>query len=174
MRWILALALLVGCKGEGNKDQPGKQESETSAADEYLKKSKGTEALTMLKVIEMSSRQFAEMERVEEGAVQPAGFPKTSAGPTPPLGSCCKQGGKCKPDLTQWEASPWRELLFSIEGSHYFSYQYKVEPDGKKFTALAFGDLDCDGTYSTFSTSGEIGANGVVTVSKVVRENPLE
>jgi hypothetical protein len=44
-------------------------------------------------------------------------------------------------------------LQFSVDDPHYYSYAYKV--DGKKFTVSAYGDLDCDGEYSTFEMSGD-------------------
>ena len=144
--------------------------------EEYIKKSKGTEALTSVKMMAFGARAFAEEGRVEAGSLQAAsGFPSPSAGPTPPIGACCKApGGKCAPDPSLWAEPPWRDLVFAVEHPHYYSYEYKVEADGKKFTALAYGDLDCDGTHSTFSATGEIGADGVVTVGEVVRESPLE
>jgi hypothetical protein len=142
------------------------------AATEYIRKSKGSEAMTSLKMIELGARTFAEQENVESG--QP-GFPKASAGPTPPLGACCKgEKGKCAPDPAQWAQPPWSELHFAVDDPHYFSYEYKGDPGGRSFTALAYGDLDCDGTYSTFSATGAIGPDGAATVGELSRDNPLE
>jgi hypothetical protein len=143
-----------------------------NAAEEYIKKSKGAEAMTSLKMIELGARQFAEVEHVESGQ---SGFPSTSAGPTPPLGACCKgEKGKCPPDPALWSQPPWSELHFAVDDPHYFSYEYKGAPDGKSFTAFAYGDLDCDGTYSTFSATGAIGPDGAATVGELSRDNPLE
>jgi hypothetical protein len=137
------------------------------AADEYIKKSKGSEALVMLKRLATSARAFAE-ERA-------SGFPRISGGPTPPLGACCKgDKGRCAPDPSLWSQPPWSDLDFSIEDPHYFSYEYKAATDGTSFTARAYGDLDCDGTYSTFSMTGTAAAGGDTTVGEVSRENPLE
>jgi len=137
------------------------------AADEYIKKSKGSEALVMLKRLSTSARAFAE-ERA-------SGFPRANGGPTPPLGSCCKgEKGTCAPDPSLWSEPPWSDLDFSVDDPHYFSYEYKGTTDGTTFTARAYGDLDCDGTYSTFSLTGTAGAGGATTLGEVSRENPLE
>jgi hypothetical protein len=137
------------------------------AADEYIKKSKGTEALVMLKRLATSARAFAE----ERGS----GFPRIAGGPTPPLGACCKgEKGRCAPDPALWGEPPWSDLDFSVDDPHYFSYEYKADTDGTSFTARAYGDLDCDGTYSTFSMTGTVGAGSAITLGEVSRENPLE
>jgi hypothetical protein len=81
-------------------------------------------------------------------------FPAPSAGPTPPLGTCCASGGRCNPSSPQWRVEPWWLLHFSMDAPHHYSYEYRVTQTG--FTALAYGDLDCDGEYSTFSVSGDV------------------
>jgi hypothetical protein len=70
--------------------------------------------------------------------------PPTAAGPTPEPG-CCERGGTCPADPTLWSAAGWRELGFSIDGEHRFSYQYAPEPSGLLATLRAVGDLACDG-----------------------------
>jgi hypothetical protein len=150
-----------------NECDPGKTAGGGGAADEYIKKSKGTEALVMLERLSTSARAFAE----ERGS----GFPRIAGGPTPPLGTCCKgDKGRCVPDPSLWSEPPWSDLDFSIEDPHYFSYEYKADTDGTSFTARAYGDLDCDGTYSTFTASGTAGAGSAITLGEVSRQNPLE
>lgn len=52
----------------------------------------------------------------------------------------------------------WRALEFVTDEDlgHAFSYRYEVArvEDDWQFTASAFGDLDCDGRYSTFVRMG--------------------
>lgn len=50
----------------------------------------------------------------------------------------------------------------------------KVTAPGKSATPLAYGDLDCDGTYSTFSVTGTIGPDGATSLEPVLRDHPLE
>ncbi|HEU5058863.1 MAG TPA: hypothetical protein VFU21_20155, partial [Kofleriaceae bacterium] len=116
----------------------------------YMKKSKTSEARELLRRMYDGARAYW-MEQTGSPRL-----PAPSAGPTPPLGTCCQQGGKCQPDLALWAGEPWRSLKFSMDDPHYYSYEYKVAPDGKGFTVRAYGDLDCDGQYSTFSLYGEV------------------
>lgn len=113
----------------------------------YQKRSESVEARIHL----MKLRSGAQMALLEASAL-----PASSAGPTPPLGTCCQQGGTCQPDPSWWAGEPWRTLQFSLDEPHRYSYEYKLDPDGKAFTASAFGDLDCDGAYSTFSIKGSV------------------
>jgi hypothetical protein len=86
-------------------------------------------------------------------------FLTPSTEPTPPLGACCASGrSSCVPDPALWASEPWRSLEFSVDEPHGYSYQYLVASDDMSFTVKAFGDLDCDGVYSTFFAIGEINA----------------
>ena len=114
----------------------------------YIKKSKTSEARMFVRRISDSAREL----QAQAGA-----FPAASTPITPPLGACCSQAEKCVPDPTLWQHPTWVALEFSIEDPHYYSYQYEVGADGKSFTARAFGDLDCDGDYSTFKMHNEMG-----------------
>ncbi|HUS64007.1 MAG TPA: hypothetical protein VMZ28_05660 [Kofleriaceae bacterium] len=111
----------------------------------YTRKSKSVEAS-----IEIQRLRSAALVAAVEGTA----FPTPSAGPTPPLGTCCQQGGKCMPDPTLWASEPWQTLQFSVDDPSYYSYEYKISEDGKDFSVMAYGDLDCDGVYSTYSAVG--------------------
>jgi hypothetical protein len=76
-------------------------------------------------------------------------FPQVAASPTPSR-SCCDQGGSCGVDPTIWTASPWRELSFSIDDPHRYTYQYTPDPAGTSATLRAIGDLDCDGKPAVY------------------------
>jgi serine/threonine protein kinase len=121
--------------------------SSTSAYTDYMRKSKASEAEINLRAI----RRGAETYRVEHG-----GWPSGTAGPDPPLGTCCDQGGKCRPDPSLWLGpgkDTWDVLQFSVDEPHYFSYEYVGSPEAWK--ARAYGDLDCDGTYTTYEASSD-------------------
>jgi hypothetical protein len=122
----------------------------------YGRKSKSSEAVVHLKQMYDGARSF-----YEGGSGTPPRFPKSAPAIAPPLGSCCRQGGKCQPDPTLWTDATWQELKFSVDDPSYYSYGYAS--DSKTFTATAFGDLDCDGVYSTFEMVGSIAADGTVT-----------
>ena len=112
----------------------------------YIKKSKTSEARQNVKRLYDRARDYY----LDAPAGAARHFAKTSTPITPPLGTCCAQGGQCAPNPEWWNHQTWRELTFSIDRPHYYSYQYEVAPDGSRFTARAIGDLDCDGEYSTF------------------------
>jgi len=80
---------------------------------------------------------------------------------TPPLGECCKSGGKCVPRSAPWHGKGWSELLFELREPHYFSYQY--ERSGKSFVIRAVGDLDCDGQASTYAVEGRLKGKRIET-----------
>jgi hypothetical protein len=76
-------------------------------------------------------------------------LPQAVAGPTPPLASCCDQGGQCPAEPGAWNAPAWRLLDFSVDGPHRYSYQYEIAEGGRVAVLRATGDLDCDGVAGT-------------------------
>lgn len=58
----------------------------------------------------------------------------------------------------EWGAQTWIDLDFSVEDPRTYMYQYDSSGVGNtaQFTASAFGDLDCDGVYSTFVRFGTV------------------
>ena len=71
----------------------------------------------------------------------------------------------------------WVALNFNIPDPHNFMPKYTSVGTGTsaKFTAQAFGDLDCDTTYSTFQrqgavspSSGDVQASGAAYVDKEI------
>lgn len=128
----------------------------------YTKLSRSTEARQFVKKLYDGARAY-HMEPPQEGLkLVKKHFPGPSAGPTPPLGACCAAGGKCAPDASQWDQEPWISLQFSVDDPHYYSYQYEVVDAEKEFVVRAFGDLDCDGEYSTFEMRGAVDDSGAV------------
>jgi hypothetical protein len=55
----------------------------------------------------------------------------------------------CSPDAAAWAQPGWRELGFSIDGEHRFSYQYAPDASGLAATLRATGDVACDGALRT-------------------------
>jgi hypothetical protein len=86
-------------------------------------------------------------DRVAAHSAATGRVPPTAAGPTPQP-ACCEQGGTCGPDPSLWAQPGWRELGFSIDGAHRYTYQYAPDPSGLSATLRAVGDVDCDGTVS--------------------------
>jgi|GEM_PF-3058768 len=142
----------------------------------YVKKSRTSEAREFVKKIYDGARTYY-MDRGGTRGMQqlPPQFPGPSMPPTPPLGTCCKSGGKCAPSAALWTNPVWVALQFSVDDPHYYSYSYTVK--GNTFTARANGDLDCDGVYSTFEMIGVINAtysDGPAGNASLYREKELE
>lgn len=94
--------------------------------------------------------------------------------PLTPARRCCEQPeGLCQPDPSLWADPAWQALGFSVgEPSRY---QYQLVSDGQIFTARALGDLDCDGTYSTFERTGLLAPSGDLDGSRgIYRNQPIE
>lgn len=55
-----------------------------------------------------------------------------------------------------WRSATWQALGFALREPHYYSYQYDSEGLGSSaaFTARALGDLDGNGSRSTFERTG--------------------
>ncbi len=108
----------------------------------------------------------AQLEAIQQGVkayyIENAGFPLGEA-PLTPATPCCdsdRTDRKCAPDVAQWTSadpdkpSIWDELSFSIDEPHLYRYAYNGTATA--FTAIAVGDLDCDGTESTFTLEGTV------------------
>lgn len=88
-------------------------------------------------------------DRVAATVAATGRVPPLAAGPTPQP-SCCDRGGTCDPSDDTWSAPGWRALGFSIDGSYRYTYQYLPDPGGASALVRAVGDLDCDGTSSSY------------------------
>lgn len=142
----------------------------------YIARSKSSEANMNVRNMFNGARMYiATGGAVGDSLAPPKNqAPPVSVGPTPELGTCCADGGKCQPDATWWQHPTWQQLNFSVNDSHSYSYQYEVDGTGQNFTVRAIGDLDCDGVYGTFAMYGSVSETGEVTESPMARANELE
>jgi type IV pilus assembly protein PilA len=124
------------------------------------KKAKTSEAITNVKKMYDGSRDYIFEEAVtrHSGIALATQFPEPEA--VTPAGTCCSfPGGKCAPNPSDFITQTWTALKFSVDDPHYYRYEYDSTGSpgagvGSAFTARALGDLDCDGTYSTFEMGG--------------------
>ncbi len=117
------------------------EQGDQGGAEEYLKKSKKSEAELNLHSIQKALKaHFAEN----------AEYPRGSA-PLTPAAPCCEgPNHKCAADMALWSGNPvWDALDFQIDEAGYFQYSYE-STDGLTARATAVGDLDCDSTTITF------------------------
>lgn len=118
---------------------------------------------------------------------------KGSSGIVPPLSVDCSKGpgGKCVPvaggsdepghyALELWtDNDVFDELNFAMETPHFFHYSFRYDNDASgfgacQFTAQAFGDLDGDGTFSTYERAGAADENGVNAAAGLYIDQEIE
>jgi prepilin-type N-terminal cleavage/methylation domain-containing protein len=132
----------------------------------YIRRSKTTEASMNVRKMYDSSVSYFEAEHSDSsGTILAKQFP-TSAGPSPAANHCCGQAGaKCTPSNAYWTAATWTALNFSVDDPFYYWYSYTSSgtDTGSKFQADAFGNLNCDSTYSTYERLGSVDSQFNVT-----------
>jgi hypothetical protein len=107
---------------------------------EYMNKSKKTQSSLHLRSIEVKIKAFHAMN----GRLPNS----TEMMPGPPGGACKNPAMKfpAQPH-SAWEAAGWKDLGFHIDEDSRYSYQWTSRgPQGGE--AIAYADLDCDGTVS--------------------------
>ena len=132
---------------------------------DYRTRNRAAEAREML-------RYLAGLVRAEH-AERGGRLPQQPAGPTPPLGRCCEQGGECEVDREQWADPGWRALRFTIDDPHRYSYSYEVVDGGRAAVLRASGDLDCDGVPGVVELRLEPG-EGDELIERWSSEDPTE
>ena len=113
-----------------------------------------------------------------------------AAGFTPTVNCNLGPGGRCVPAgsptgagyyaMTAWtDNAIWNGLNFQQEQAHFFHYNFVATNittgfGACQFTAQAFGDLDDDGTYSTYERSGAADQNGVNAAAGLYIDQEVE
>ncbi len=144
----------------------------------YTKKSKAAETSDLLrKMMEGARSYYMDVHRVGSdlsGTSVTLTFPETVA--RTPAASCCTFGHKCPGGAIAWTDPTWEALLFEVKDPHYYRYSFtSVNGDPTStFTAIAEGDLDCDGVLSTHTLFGEGGEDEVKTAGDIIKQNALE
>ena len=124
-----------------------------------MKRAKTSEAMLQLNAMGKGAKAYYQANNK---------FPQGSAAVLPgPDGGACSAAGKKHATTTAWSADPtWLDLGFHVDEPALFSYHFDSTADDVA-TALAVGDLDCDGTLITYkleltAPSGTPGANLIV------------
>ncbi len=123
----------------------------------YIKRSKTTEAtMNVRKLYDSSVTYFAGEHTSPTGAIIAAQFSATTA-TLPTLAAIGDVKITTLP--SSWDAdTTWNSLQFSVSDPSYFAYQYDSAgvTNASKFTATAFGNLDGDAVFSTFTRVGSV------------------
>lgn len=129
-----------------------------------------TEGLDKIKA---GARQYYVHHRYDQqGNLLPKRFPNSTR-LTPALGPNCDRG--VTPSI-QWQSRGWKQLQFAISEPHYYAFQFTSSGAGPnaRFTARAYGDLDCDGEWSTFELRGSVDPEGVIKVVGPIITDEIE
>ena len=143
-RSLLALSLLVGL-------------ASACTSEAEVARAKTSEAIDQIEKILKGSAVYYSTNRVDSDfSPLECQFPK-SVGMTPALVDgkhpcCVDKSGRCQVKAGAWADQTWKKLMFEMKGPHYFTYEYSSEGTGEDAKAVvsAYGDLDCDGVFSTF------------------------
>jgi prepilin-type N-terminal cleavage/methylation domain-containing protein len=131
----------------------------------YVRRAKTVEAAGSLRKMYDSSVAYyaTDFANKTTGVAIARQFPASTTGTTPTANSCCGQkGDKCPPSPATFgtgvNAPTWIALNFSIDDPFQYWYQYVSSGTGTgaRFQAFAYGNLDCDGNYSTFMRGGSV------------------
>jgi prepilin-type N-terminal cleavage/methylation domain-containing protein len=151
------------------------------AFSRYVKKSRTAEASGHLNKMWSGSIAYFEADHADTaGVLKSKQFPGGGATVIqgPQEATCCgSPGDKCPGSSTLYDNAVWVALNFNIPDPHHFRPVYDAANTGTSsvFTAKANGDLDCDGTFSTFqrqgkvnASSGDVEASGAAYVDKEI------
>jgi len=137
----------------------------------YIKKSKTAEASQFVKKIYDGARAYYLDTPQPSFTPVPPQFPDPIGTAMTPGAPCGKT--KCAPVQSLWDDAGWVALQFSVDDPHYYAYTYVSGTPQTGFTALANGDLDGDGQFSTFTMQGTVdstmadGPSGTAALSRV-------
>jgi len=139
----------------------------------YLKHSKTAEATRNLSAIETGSKQAFQTDTDINGSgTGPFAHQFcTTTGPTPATTPVAQKSST----IGQWTSAGWTCLKFAVNEPQFYSYQYAASGTGTSavYTADANGDLDGNGTKSTFELKGAGSATGdAVRQSMAAEHNP--
>ena len=137
----------------------------------YVKKSRTTEAIGHLNKEWAGSLTYYESDHMSStGTALAKQFPGPSAVLQNGSQECgCATGGRCPGGDTIFQTDKvWLALNFSLPDPNNYRPTYNGGTNtgsSSQFTAGAQGDLNCNGTLSSFQRVGSINANGDVTGS---------
>ena len=142
----------------------------------YIKRSKTSEAtMNVRKLYDGSVTYFATEYADTDGDPVDNQFPGAAVHPNDAPSS-----DKYAP--VDWgfatDNGTWAALSFAVADPHYYQYQYdssaNADENQCQFTASAFGDLDGDGTQSTFVRFGSVNNMEVTGSAGLYIANELE
>jgi hypothetical protein len=129
-----------------------------------------------------ASRLSEPMERLGELAsratARAAGEPVQTAYPAsaPLTPSAVPRGELADDPPGTWDHATWRLLGFRLDTPHAYSYAFESKdgPERSSFVAMAKGDLDGDGSTSTFVITGDYPRDGAPNIGPLSMHREVE
>ena len=139
-----------------------------------LRKSKTVEAYEALAKVRVGAKTYYMFTHWSQaGNILPHSFP-TNIKMVPHTGPRCD---RVVTPTSEWDAHGWHQLHFAFTEYHYFAYAFSSNGATgihAKYTAFAYGDLDCDHKYSTFELRGTVNHEGDVSTAGPMITDELE
>ncbi len=145
----------------------------------YIANSKTTEARNSLGEIKNDQASAFERESGGTAVLAPGGSTSfirqlCANGAGVPSSNTLIKGLKYQSQKTDWaDGAGWQCLKFSLEQPQYFQYTFTGGTAATAYVATANGDLNGDGTLSTFAISGSV-QSGILNTSPTIFENNPE
>ncbi len=146
----------------------------------YVRRAKTTEALMNIRKMFDSSVTYFETDHADSaGAVLAPQFP-TPVGQTPGTSAtqfCTATPGnpqKWKPSTSTFVGASWQALNFGVDDPMFYAYSTNTGSSASIYNLLANGDLNCNGTWSTFQRTATATGGGVQGGAGVYIVNELE
>jgi len=125
----------------------------------YIRRAKAAEAHMNVARIFAGAQAYLHAKHADAtGKVVSCQLPP-SVGWTPSQPPCRIGQSKYVSTKATWQAQTWKDVHFILEARHYYQYRLTTTGTGVGATVVveARGDLDCDGTYSSFRLKGTVG-----------------
>jgi prepilin-type N-terminal cleavage/methylation domain-containing protein len=137
------------------------------AFSRYIKKSRTPEQAQLLNKLWLGSITYYQIDHMDSASiVMPKQFPGVSGAKEQTVEcGCYYPGNKCPGGASIWTTDGvWVALSISMADPHSYMPMYTGTGTGTAalFTASAMGDLNCNGTLSSYTRKGAI-VNGEVT-----------
>ncbi len=148
----------------------------------YISHTKTTEAVSEVAALGKAAAEFYDKSDANQPATATVEakramrhFPPSSKASVPadPLDV---RGRRYQSSSADWAGSPWKELAFSVAQPQFYAYSFTAEGTGFQASAkcTAQGDLNGNGTRSTFSVPVTPGADAHALVGNLVSQDPEE
>ncbi len=147
----------------------------------YIAAAKTAEATSNLGLMAVDAASAYTRDKTLDGARTVSCLCGKASAPVPTTVPASRKYASSPADWTTGDAlNGWTCLSFTVDAPQYYQYDYSSDGDcsagvaGTTFSAEAHGDLDGDGTTSSFVLDGTVVGGSVVVAPMPKETNPQE